>query len=419
MIEGGGVISGPVIRIMLILAGLSMVAATGHAAGGRALHGEGGAQSSGPAFAPTDRVFEELQSALKGGDAPRIREVVDNILNRGRWPADKLLKAGFALAEREYFDQSARMFARCVTDYPDIFEGHYNLALAEAALGRPAEALAALERASPKSKNQESAYRHLRGKIFESVGRADAAERDLRAAFEAAPGEEKYALDLGFFYMRSHNYLQALAVMQQGVTANPKSMYVELGLAVAQFLAGHKPDSLETCRKLLQWQPSLSVARFLAGYVLYESGDLTNAEKVLASGLNSPDPNLRYLHVMILLKMHSSDFTRMRNELDSAVRVAPDCSACFFARGKVKQAQGEIEPAIADYQHALDLNPDFADGWFRLSILYGRIGEREKADEARRRFHAIKKESSDKDAEMIQRLILQDRGASPAPGTSQ
>lgn len=306
-----------------------------------------------------------LDAALAKGQTEKAREILAELLRRPRLESDVLLQAGVKLAQLELYVEASQAFARCVQDYPELFEGHCNLALAELALGKFPEALAAIEKAPDISKQQEVAGLYLRGKIEDAMGKTREAEQDLSAAFAQAPQEENYALDLGLFYLRQRVYQKASEVFERGAAFQTSSPFLLLGLSLGRYLGGHPAEAVETCRRILQAQPDFSPARVLMAFALYVDGKFEEAEKVTAAGLGAPHPfpYLYYIHAATLLKLQSKEYERMLGDLALATRAIASCSLCYLTQSKVHQAMGDAVAAITDLEKAVTLDPAFPEAW--------------------------------------------------------
>lgn len=359
----------------------------------------------------------DLEQALTQGQTEKARDLVVRILERPRLNADILLRVGIQLAQHELYAEASQAFARCVKDYPERFEGYYNLALADYALGRFPDALVALRQAPHGSKEEEFGRSYLRGKIQEALGDLSDAERDLAAAFSGNPQEENYALDLGLFYLRQRAYQRAVPIFERGTAFNSRSPFLWLGLALAQFLGGQAAESIETSQKLIDLQPDFPPARLLMAFALYLGGKFPEAEKVAAAGLAAahPYPFLNYLHAAVLLKLQSKEYERMLNELDLANRAIPGCSLCYLAASKVHQAMGRPEAAIADLEKAVELDRGFSEAWYHLASFYDRVGRHADAVKARERFRELKAEKSSRETELVRSLFLQTLGGQEQP----
>lgn len=354
----------------------------------------------------------QIAEALAKGDTATVRKLVPELLAVPRLPADTLLRTGASLAQQDFYPQAAKFFERCAKDFPQIFEGYYNLALAELALREFPAALDALARAPRTTESGEVARTYLRGKIEAAMGRNEEAERHLAAAFAAAPKEENYALDLGLFYLRVQDYQRALAVFQKATSVQENSPFLQLGLGLGQFLGGQPAEAIKTCRSLLAVQPNFSPARVMMGFALYEQGRVEEAESTAAEGLreNHPSAYLSYLHAVCMLKLQSHDYNLMLNDLTAAAEAIPRCSLCYVALSKVQQQKGDRRTATADLEKAVSLDPTLPDAWYRLSVLYELAGQADRAREARHRFEELKGNKANRETEMLRDAFLKSLG---------
>lgn len=367
-------------------------------------------QRSGPVSSvPAETLLAELEEATAAGNREKARESLDRILELSELDPGVLLRAGISLAQAESYADAARAFARCTQDHPAMFECSYNLALANFALGKFPDGLQVLDAAPVGSPIERVARQYLRGKTLEAMGRFAEAESELEAAFSAAPREENYALDLGLFHLRQRAYPRAIEVFERGVRYHSTSPFFGLGLALAQYLAGHAAESVKTCRSLLDRHPGFSGASLLMAFALSFDGQFAEAERIAAAGLREPNPNpfLYYLHATALLKLQSKEYDQILREYAVAARQIPGCTLCYLSASKVHQTQENYQAAIADLETAVRMDPDFPEAWYRLSHAYEHEGRRDDASRARARFRELKAEKSDQENEMIRNVFLQ------------
>jgi tetratricopeptide (TPR) repeat protein len=354
------------------------------------------------------RAAQNLDQALSQGQQAKVDELLLQLLDRPHLDSDFLLRLGIRLAERELYPEAAQVFARCIQEHPTIFEAYYNLALADVAQQKWAEALATLERAPQRSHAETVACSYLRGKIEDSEGETAKAEHDFSAAFDGAPQNETYGLDLGLFYIRHHFYPQAIAVLERAKTSNPHSSFLLLGLSLARFLGGQQSQSLEELKKLLAMRPGFAPAELLMTFALSMEGKLAQAERMATLGLHSPHPSpyLYYLDASILVKLQSRQYSRIFKELHTARDGIPACSLCYLTESKAHQAQGDFMAAISDLEAAVGLDPDFPDAWYRLASLYRRVGRGADAMRAQNRFQELKADKEERETQMLRENFL-------------
>jgi len=165
--------------------------------------------------------------------------------------------------------------------------------------------------------------------------------------------------------------------------------------------------------------PGFGPARLLLVVAFYMNGENENCAKETAAAISRPGapPYLYYLHAASLLKLNSTDYTTMLRDLETANRSIPACAFCYFEQSKVHQEMGEVAAAIADLEALVGrIDPEFAQGWYRLSNLYQRAGRGDDAARALARFRAIKTAQTDRDTEYLRKLFLSAlEGEQPSP----
>jgi len=349
-----------------------------------------------------------IKEALASGNVDSSRQLLSRFLAQPGLSADVLQDVGVSLAKLDLYAEAAQVFARCVHDYPKMFAGYYNLSLAELALRKYHEALDTLNKAPLASPSEELQRTYMRGKVEMGLGQDAQAERDLSAAFAAEPQEENFALDLGLLYIREFKYQQAVNVLQKANSFRRKDPYLQLGLALSQFLAGQSLESVETCRALLAVQPNSSPVRLMMAFGLYIGGKTGEAEKVAAQGLRDrhPSPYLYYLDAVALLKLQSKNTDVIQSDLSHAVREIPGCSLCYLALSKVHERTGEQKIALDDLEKAISLDPSFAEAWYRLALFYDQTGRHTEARQARRRFEELKENKANRETDMLRDIFL-------------
>ena len=367
------------------------------------------AQSHQMPESSSDAVVDSLERALSKGQAEKAHDLLIQILKRPHLTSDFLLRVGIQFAERERYDEAAEAFQRCIQEHSEIFEAYYNLALAEIAQQKWEEALATLQHAPQKSRAEVLACSYLRGKVEDSQGKTSEAEHDLAEAFEGAPQNPTYAMDLGLFYVHERAYLQAATVFERAAGFNPRSSFLLLGLSLSRFLAGQHEQSIEALKKVLSMQPDFAPAQLLLTFALSVEGKLEDAEKVARQGLGSPHPSpyLYYLDASVLVKLQSQQYKRIFEELRIAQREIPSCSLCYLAESKAHQAQGNVEAAIADLETAIRLDPSFPEAWYRLASLYRHVGRSADASRAQDQFQKLKADKEGREIQMLRENFLQ------------
>ncbi len=365
-----------------------------------------------PAFTQqesTRTLAAAVDRAVAEGRPGEAQKALAELLARPHVELEVLLESGASLAEGEQFEPARAVFERGVKDYPQNFEMHYNLALADFALRRFDEARLALDADVESSKEQGLAREYLRGKIYDATGRPALAERSFTAAFSGAPRQENYALDLGLFYLRQRNHAKARETLAAGVDYHPESIYLLLGMGLAEYLDNDPVSAAATCNRILAIEPRFDPAQLLLAVAHYTSGENQKCAQESAVFIRRPGapPYLFYLHAASLLKLGSKDYGAIMADLETATRTMTDCSFCYLALSKVHQEMGNDPASIADLETLVEqVDPQFSNGWYRLANLYQRSGRTTDAARALKKFESIKTVQTHSEAEYLGGFLL-------------
>ena len=322
---------------------------------------------------------------------------------------DALLSSGIRLAQEERYAEAADIFRRCLLQDPNSFEAHYDLALALFALGRLPESRQAIDQVPLQTTAETDARQYLLGKIDDAAGDTVRAREELSAAFRATSTDENRAIDYGVFLLRQGDYRTAAATFSGAMEVHRQSLYVQLGLAMAQAFGGLRTDAVLTCRRILQIRPNFSPALLLMAFAHYMSGAYPEAERVAAKGLqqSSPAPYLYYLHAAALEKMNSTSYHEMLGQLEEAERGIVSCTLCYFVSSKVHERAGDFPAAVADLRILVTrVAPGFDQAWYRLGVLYRREGREAEARAAFARFRTIRANGGDPEVELARGSLL-------------
>lgn len=126
---------------------------------------------------------------------------------------------------------------------------------------------------------------HLARATFASHKKDDAsAERELKAAVSAAPGDVRSRIALGFFYQRREQWNEAFETLEAGLKANPKGSDLLFFIGRTAALSGQRLSRAEECLKsyLAKPQgpesPSRAAAHLRLGMVYEKKGDKPKAK---------------------------------------------------------------------------------------------------------------------------------------------
>jgi len=208
------------------------------------------------------------------------------------------------------------------TTQPDSAEAARLHGIALLQLGRPGDALAALEYAVERAPASVAAQCNL-GSARIAAGRLDEAIEDLRVVLRQNPGHAAVLMTLGNALMAAGRYVEAQRSFATATYGAPRHPSILINLAAAELKLGHY-DEAEACIR-----DAISVdSRNLAAYLLY--GD------VLTGQGRHREAATVYAH---------------------AQKLAPEAAAPAYQRGLALDALGELEDAATAYGEAVARDP--------------------------------------------------------------
>lgn len=204
------------------------------------------------------------------------------------------------------------------------------------------EATAALERAAA---SEEAALARRPGwalgyaqlaKIFWHLGQGAAAFKAAQKAASLAPTSAQFAVSLGFFALSQKRASTAQAAFAQGLKMSPGDWQAMDGLAAVAVQAHHFRRAQNALRRALQ-------AGGPQGLTYQEWGELEVAEQ-------------RWVAAMTYF--------------EDAHAAQPTWWRPWYAMAMVQRQWGQKKTAVADLEHALQLNPGQGTVWWALQTVH-------------------------------------------------
>ena len=273
-------------------------------------------------------------------------------------PAGALLGARRALEEGRADDALAELM-RLTERYPDSILATLLLGHAWRGTGDPVAATRAYLRALDLQPEFAEALIAL-GDVHMQAGNPQEADEYYARAIAAAP-------DFSLAYRKA--VAADVALLRDGAAVEHLQRYLELEgeevealaiLGIQQYLNENRDGSIETLQRVLQLDPDNGKAHYGLGTAFSD---------------------------------RPADYGRAIEHLRRAIAAGEGDATTYYLLGKVFAAQGEHEQAIAALENVVELDPNLADGHYRIAQAYARLGDRESAGVHQRRFEELQRES--------------------------
>ncbi len=324
---------------------------------------------------------------------------------------DDLVQAGARFGDAGQFAAAKQAFKLALQAQPNAYDARFNLAFVYYRQGNPEQALATLNQIDPHRAQGQWDYHYLRGKIDLALHQNRGAAAEMTKALQLQPGNESLCSDAGLLFFRFENFWKALAVYQACAARLPDSAEIQTGLGLTYFRLGKYHEAVRTFQKVLAVKPDADAAREALGFLLYIEGSLKEARAILEAraGAQDADYYIDYLDALVLLRLHpASDHSDALHWLDETLRRNPQFAPAYFERARIWMGQNKPEKALADLERATKTDPHYAQPYYLIAQVDYKLGKKQAANEARRKFSALNNEREEKEQEwQVENQLLQ------------
>ena len=289
----------------------------------------------------------------------------------------------FYLSEERYAEAAAPLKTAYELD-PANERNEYELALALARSGEPANAQAHLARMLAKGNRPE--WQLLAGETDESLGDPLGAVRAYEQAVKQDPSEENY-FAWGTELLQHRAVWQAREVFEVGVKAHPNSSRLLTALGTALFSGALYEEAAKRLCEASDLNPHDQEPYLFMGKVETVAPDrLPCVEAKLERFVTLQPTNAlaNYYYAMAYWKQHGkrSDaeiVSHVQTYLANAIKADPKCSSAYLQLGVIRASQSAYRDAADFYAKAIEADPHSSEAHYRLGVAYDRLGEKDKA----------------------------------------
>jgi tetratricopeptide (TPR) repeat protein len=287
----------------------------------------------------------------------------------------------------------------------------YNLALGQFKAGHLDDALKSAEICKAVSDTAE--VEDLLGDIQEARGDSLNAALSYQAAVTLAPNEERYRLSLAVEFLRHDNFDAARLVLKQAETVWPQSWRIQLALAMVENFSGSDEESSRLLMHAadLAPQPEISL-QYLGQIQMDRAAAPTPAAIAQICQYSDRHPKNGKMHYYCGTlafrrdhtlgdKSHADEILRRLHAASTLLTkdASPHCQL-----GTVYRWLERWQDAVRAAETCVRMDPNSADGHYRLAQLYQHLGEQERSQQEMNLFQAASKRVEDQNARRDQTM---------------
>jgi len=236
------------------------------------------------------------------------------------------------------------------------------------AAGQTFEAIEAFSGAITLKADSMLAYLR-RGETYQQQGQLQAAERDLRRAWQLDPTATRPLEALGDVRFEMQNYRRAADRYADYVTLDDQSPRILYKLALARYRAGNPAGAVEPLIRAIELDDGLAEARYLLGLCLRETGRAAEARQALEQAV-AIDPALIGAREE-LADLHRKE-GRTAEEIDQleALSSLDPRPARRIALGLTQARAGRQAQALETLRQAAERYPDHSGVYVALGRIW-------------------------------------------------
>lgn len=198
--------------------------------------------------------------------------------------------------------------------------------------------------------------------------------RQLERSARADPSESNL-FDLGSYLLQHNGFAPGLTVFDYGVGRYPKSARLRVGLGVALYSLRRYDEAVERLCEAVDLDPSDTKA-------LDFLGKMQDISPRYASEVGRRLKHFAELYPKNAAANYYYGLSlgpRGESYLEKAIQLNPAFTEGHYRLGLLYEEAGETAKAIVQYEIAVQQRPDFSQAHYHLARLYQKSGKRELA----------------------------------------
>ncbi|PWT84033.1 MAG: hypothetical protein C5B58_05415 [Acidobacteria bacterium] len=243
-------------------------------------------------------------------------------------------------------------------------------------------------------------------------GKIDEARSTIAKLDKVSSGNFRTLAATGVLLARYHLYDEAIQHFQAAQQANPASNEVSFDLANAYFRKGLYSEALDTALQVSAEGRKDDSYLALLGDIYAHMGDTARAMDIYRSAINRSPDNDQYYLSLSLLQFRDVNVADAKQTLLKGQAHIPGSGKIVWGLGLAAALEGNTAEAAEQFEHAVELLPEWPGGYSILGVFYFQTGQIAKAKEVLDRFENSNV-SSGLDVNRIEQVLAQAPSTTP------
>lgn len=217
-------------------------------------------------------------------------------------------------------------------------------------------------------------------------GNVDEARTTIAQLDKVSSGDSRTMAGAGVLLARYHLYDDAIQHFQASLQANPGSNEISFDLANAYFRKGSYSEALDTALQVSPEGRKDDSYLALLGDIYAHMGDTVHATEIFRNAINrNPDNDQDYLSLS-LLQLRENNIADAKQTLLKGETHVPGSGKILWGLGLASAMEGNTAEAAGQFEHAVELLPEWPGSYSTLGVFYFQTGQIAKAKEVLDRF---------------------------------
>jgi tetratricopeptide (TPR) repeat protein len=346
----------------------------------------------GPQAAKPAGVKKPKPTSAKPKPISRTPSAAAAITPEQKAKAEALSQEATAFAQRQQFAEAEKLWMQALELDPSLYSALFNLGFMHYSRGKFEAAIPYLSKAGEAQPGEFNAH-YVLGAALVRVERNEEALHAWRKAVALRPDHVRLMTLMAVEYGKGRYFSESRKIALQALElqdSDPNLWFVALK---AYQDDGDHVGALQLTTRLIEKFPNLARANFEHGFELYRAARPSEAlpyiRKAMEMESGYEEPFFFYGEIL----MNEGRYEEALPPLRKAVAIKPDYISAWVGLARALMRVEKYDEAVAELEHAVAADPRHPQPHLLLSQLYFRLGEEEKAAEAKQLSLRLRREN--------------------------
>ena len=214
---------------------------------------------------------------------------------------------------------------------------------------------------NPSSYNERAKY-YIRNEEL------DLAYNDIVKVFQLDSMYMPVYSTLADYHLYKSEPAQAKAILEKGLSLNKKSYMTLVKLGELYYLVKKYDLAFEKINEGLKINKYYSDGYFWKGMIYKDKKEYSKAKSNFMTAVEQDPDNFKAYMQMGLISIELNEKEAL-DHFNAAVRIKPESTEGFYARGYYYQTNDQLDKAIQDYEKVIQLDSTYTSAHYNLGIL--------------------------------------------------